>query len=161
MAISADTIRPGFDNQGRESFVVASGVTIYAGSYVALAGPGHASAGYLVKYLPDTANLIPLGFSLQNVVGDGVKTCSVNMAGGVLKGITVGGVTGNITDVGKVVYLSDDGTFTVTAPTTGQRRARLGFIVRFVTPTTFDVMCFSAAQLGVLYAATGGAIPAA
>lgn len=156
MAISTDTIRPGLDGQTHVALVAKSGETIYAGSFVAIGGPGHADAGYAFKYVPDVANVIPVGFATKNVVGDGTKLVPVKIGGGILRAITVAGVAGSIADVGKEVYLTDDGTFTVAAQTSGNRRHIVGIITRYVTATTFDVLTYSFTDNLLRYSGAGG-----
>lgn len=143
------------------SLVVADGSTIYAGALVAIGGPGHASAGYALPY-SDAANLIPVGIAQQKVVGDGAETIDVFLDGFVARNTVVGGtLAGTIADVGKKVYFHDDGTLSITAPTTGERFPVAGYIVKHIDADQADVYLFGAREWLVLHDAEGGEVAAA
>ncbi len=165
MALTANSFPTIGMTRDRLALRVKDGETIFAGAFVALAGPGHATDdGYALNYVADVAGTIPVGWALQKVVGDTdaspVPDVEVDIGGRLIEKCSVTGAAGDVTDVGKPVYMTDNGTFTLTAPTTGQRRVKIGYISRFVSAGKADVYTFSFAELLAIYHATNGEIPA-
>ena len=165
MALTANTFPTIGQTRNKLAFRVKDAETIFAGAFVALAGPSHATAdGYALNYVADVAGIIPCGWALQKVVGNisatPVPEVEVDIGGRLVEKCAVTGAAGDITDVGKPVYLTDNGTFTLTAPTSGQRRVKIGYVTQFVSAGVADVYTFSFAELLALYHATNGEIPA-
>lgn len=165
MALTANT----FYKVGQDRSVLALRVkdaeVIYAGAAIALGGPGHASAGYAFNFVADVTNTIFVGWALEAVTGDTSATeppeVKLDIGGRLFENLAVSGLAGTIADVGKPVYMSDNGTFTVTAPTTGQERPLIGYITRAISATRVDVLSLSFAELLAQYYATTGEIPTA
>lgn len=135
---------------GREklSIPVKSGETIWKNGYTALAQGAHASAGYATEMLDDTNSIIPVGFADQKVVGDGALRASISAGGGVVRRMTITDIAGTIADVGLLVYITDDQTFTLTRPTTVG--CPVGITVGFNAVNDFDVYFFSFGELAML-----------
>lgn len=123
MALSADTThetRPGPLRSG--AFTVKNAATIYGNALVGLGMPGHASAGYVFPYAP-AAYVCPVGFAIgPEQLGDTsaspVPTTEVSIEEHERK-LTITGLAGTVADVGKAVWASADGTFTLTEQSNG------------------------------------------
>lgn len=70
-----------------------------------LVGWAHGSAVTGATAAPDNAGRI---------------TAKINPGGFIVKGLTVATLAGDATDIGKPVYATDDATYTITDPTSGQ-----------------------------------------
>jgi hypothetical protein len=120
------------------SYIVVNGAQLYAGGYVGIvSGSGN------VSNISDTAGMEPLGFSVDEVLGDtsvsgNEARAIVKIGGGLLKDVTVVGVA-NQTDVGELVYVTDNNTFTLT-PTSNI--PAVGVVDGWVTGTTCHVRFF-------------------
>lgn len=158
MALSADAKRL-LRARTRQALKVANSEVIYAGSYAALRSSSHATTaswGY-ADVLTAAAGNIPMGgFFNVGQTGDTSATVppegEIDVTPQVVKQVSVAGGTGDITDLGQLVYMSDDDTFTFTRPTLG---LPLGVAVRYHTGTTYDVALFSFGELCAI--ALGGA----
>ena len=144
MALSADTIRD-VRTRSIQAFKVLNTSVIYKGSQTSIAGPTHAtgaSQGYSFAYT-GAAGEIPVGFSDVGKTGDTsaspVVENYVSFEGVTLEQIAVTGVSA-ITDIGKPIYMSDDGTFTLTRPTRG---IAFGVVIRWHSSTSCDAFFFS------------------
>ncbi len=117
-------------------YVVASGSTIYQGSFVGLN-----ASGYLVPWTVSTgAALFFVGIANEKVVGDNALTCRCDASGVELRAVAVTGAS-TIGDVRKPVYLTDDGTgITISAPAAG---GKVGHITKFISSTQFDVRLYT------------------
>jgi len=125
MALSANTIRPlGWGNVTQ--YPVKASQTIYEGSAVGI------TAGYARAL---TAGDIFVGFAAGKVVeataGDGGAVIQVLKAG--IVDVTITSVA--VTDVGKPVYASDDGTFSLTQGAS----SLIGTVQKYVTTNTASV----------------------
>lgn len=86
--------------------IIADGVTVYKGAMLAV----EAASGHLI--IPAAATTPPrfAGIATEAVVGNGVRTCRVQVSGVFQYALS----SAAITDIGKPVYASDDGTLTLT-----------------------------------------------
>lgn len=146
MALSADKTRT---MRGLRQLAIrmANGVTGYGGGYAGLRGPNHGTSQGDADSFDDENGMIPLGGFLQRQkVGDTSASPAPEAEIGGVSGPddrvlieeTVTGAAAQ-TDVGKMVYLTDDDTLTLTRPTLG---IPIGVIVRWHTSTTCDVYLF-------------------
>lgn len=105
---------------------VKSGATIYDGS---LCMGGATTGGPATPY-DGTIGAILLGWNFGDVNDDGTasptKTAKLAKGGFIFLGLTVAGLSGSAADIGKKVYATDDGTYTVTSNTTHQ--VPVGFV---------------------------------
>lgn len=149
MALTADARR-----DSREAYVPLIAAQIvntsveYASSYTAMNSRGHGTTASRGRVLPWTsaAFQIPLGFAWSGATGDTSASPIVEAqidAGDTFERVAVTG-TSSVADQGRIVYLSDDNTFTVTRPTLGHPA---GMIVRWYTGTTCLVLRFGASTL--------------
>ena len=140
MALSADQFYETSDPQ-TIAFQLTNSQVIFAGALIGI----DTSTGLAVEWF-DTANFIFAGIALRGATGDTtaspVVDVDVNCGGMLLKKIPVTGVTA-ITNVGDLVFASDDNTFDVAATS---NVAEVGIITRFYSGTTCDVQLFSLAQ---------------
>lgn len=120
MALSADTKRV-FELGEQTTVPVKASAQIYIGSAVGF------TSGYARSL---TAGDDFAGFALENKLGttDGAVTCQVSTHGQVSLAITSIAVT----DIGKPVYASDDGTFTLTQGS----NSKIGTVSRWVATGT-------------------------
>lgn len=118
---------------GRHSFVVTSGSTVYAGTFV-----GTVATGGLSSY-DNVGTTRFCGIALETVVGDGTKQCRVNTEGVTIT-TTVTGVS-DLTSVNSLVYCqtNNPADCTVSAATS----PAIGFITRWISGTTCEVQLFS------------------
>ena len=130
---------------------VANSVQTYAGAWAGLRGPDHATTqGYLDGF-DDEKGMIFLGGHLDSqVLGDTTATIPpenrLNVEPKVYPQATVTGVASRA-DIGKVVYLTDNNTLTLTRPTLG---TPVGYVTEWSSSTTCDVFIFgTAAQAAV------------
>lgn len=130
---------------------VANSVQTYAGAWAGLRGPDHATTqGYLDGF-DDEKGMIFLGGHLDSqVLGDTTATIPpenrLNVEPKVYPQATVTGVASR-GDIGKVVYLTDNNTLTLTRPTLG---TPVGYVNEWSSSTTCDVMMLgTAAQAAV------------
>lgn len=155
MALSADTVRR-MRSGITGAIQIINAEVIYAGSYLALASQSHTTAASRgrVDVFNDTGGMAPLGFANKGATGDTsaspIVEAEVELGGGVVESVAVTGASA-ATDVGRLVYMTDDNTFTLTRPTTG---VAIGVVIRWQTSTTCDVLLFSFAELCIL--ALGG-----
>ena len=140
MALSADQFYETSDPQ-TIAFQLTNSQVIFAGALIGI----DTTTGLAVEWF-DTANFIFAGIALRGVTGDTTASpgvdVDVNCGGMLLKKIPVTGVTA-ITNVGDLVFASDDNTFDVAATS---NVAEVGIITRFYSGTTCDVQLFSLAQ---------------
>lgn len=130
--------------RGTTSYVVANGVTVYAGSLV-----GTDLNGVLNKW-DNVATTRFAGICQQTVVGNTGATppveARVNDTGVILKGVTVAGAS-SIATVNSPVYCQTDNVadLTVTAATS----KAIGFIVRYISGSINDVQLYTSAEQNV------------
>lgn len=109
-------------------YIVKSGVTVYQGALLAI----EASSGHVIRCVAKTTPPHRFaGIATEYVVGDGVKTCRVQVSG--VFQFALGSAA--ITDIGAPVYASADDTLTLTvgAPNIC---VLVGAIVQYVTTDT-------------------------
>lgn len=116
----------------RRPFVVNSGSTIYRGAMVSVN-----AAGYLIPAF-DTASTHFAGVALDKVVGDGVKTCEVDIGGCMVKALHEDGSL-TIANVGDSVVADTDEQ--VTSVGTGTNDIPVGVIAEVVSATVVWVRC--------------------
>ena len=126
--------------------VIANAVSVIKGGFAGLRGPDHAtSQGQVAPYNDEKGMIFTGGFftradGIQEVVGD--TSASVPPEANYEVGPKIllqQGVTGAsaATDVGRVVYATDDDTLTLTRPTNG---TPVGMILGWHTSTICDVL---------------------
>lgn len=133
MALSANTARS-YDLGDINTFGVKASSTIYEGSAVGSSG-GYARAL--------AAGDDFLGFALEKVVGgsgDGDVNIEVKTRGQVQLSVTSVAVT----DIGKTVWASDDGTFALTS--NGGANSKVGVVHRFIS-SGVAIVAFDASQV--------------
>jgi hypothetical protein len=115
-------------------FLVKSGSQIFAGAFVMLDTDGLLIPG------ADTASCTFAGVAMENVLGDGAKTCRVRTEG------TFTVATSGLTQaaVGVKAYLADDTTVALAATTTND--VLVGRITKFISATKVQVKINGAAQ---------------
>ena len=122
---------------GRHSFVVTSGSTVYAGTFV-----GTLAAGGLSGY-DNTATTRFCGIALETVLGDGTKQCRVNTEG-VIINTTVASAT-DLTAVNSLVYCATNNPADCT--TVAATSPAIGIVIRWYSGTTCDVQLFSLTEV--------------
>jgi len=136
---------------------VQNAAQVYAGSYCAGGSETHGTAAKVGYAYPfnDEDGAIPLGFAQQAVLGTAVAprpTAEIVVRGRVYENLAVTGLAGNASDVFKLVYATDDGTFTFTRTTPN---LPVGFVVNWASATAAHVYFFSMAELAILALAGG------
>lgn len=91
-----------------------------------------------------------VGWCQQRITGDGTNTVSVRVDGPVVEAATITGLSA-ASDVGKLIYMIDDQTFTLTRPSADA--VAVGLVGRFRSGTTGDVICFTIGESFALDAA--------
>ena len=146
MALSADTPRV-YELGEYNTFGVLASATIYEGSAVGL------SSGYARAL---TAGDPFIGFARRKAVESTAVNGAVNVDV-ICKGLMQVTLTGvAVTDVGKAVYMSDDGTFTLTVGS----NSFVGNVYRYVTTNTC-VISFIASGVSFGAVAAGGVLASA
>lgn len=150
MALAANAIRSlAFLGAGHSvaSLTVTNGQTIYKGSLVGLdLASGH------VRPWNDAAGYVFVGIALEKVVGDGTERCTVSVGPVLVKSATIT-LTSAAADNGRPVYASDDDTFTMTRPSADA--SPVGYLERFISVTSGDIVLFSRAESMTLGLAGG------
>jgi hypothetical protein len=148
MALSKALVRGAisqFERGLKIALPVKSAAVLYDGAlcqYDAIAGPIHPYAGAGAERLA--------GWHFgDTVTGDGTIEAEIFTGPGVLHNIEVGGgLAGTTADLGKQVWVTDDGTYTVEDPGGGHR---IGTITRFISTTHANVAVYSVGgMLGTL-----------
>ena len=121
---------------------------VFGGSYVMLGSFDHATAADRgrVQAWNDEEGAIPFCFSIKgDTTGDTTLAdppdSNLDIFPRIIKGLAVAALVGNITDVSRLVYATDDNTFTITRPAL---TAPLGIIVASVSAAAADVLFFGA-----------------
>lgn len=151
MALSAALVR---ETRGLTIMApeVQASAQIYAGSYCAGGSASHATAAKIGRAFAfnDEAGAIPLGFAKESVLDDATapqETAYIHAQGRVVEGLAVTGLAGAKADVYKLVYATDDTTFTLTRTTPN---LPCGVVIAFRTSSVADVYFFSFAELAIL-----------
>lgn len=117
---------------------VLSGATIYNGALCCC----DTTSGGAAKPYSGTIGQILLGWHFGDVNDDGssspTKTAKIARGGFIVLGLTVAGLGGSNVDIGKKVYATNDGTYTVTDPTT--HTAHVGHVSGNATASVADVL---------------------
>lgn len=159
----------------KASIEVVNSATIFSGAAVALCGPDHGTAANQGRTKPwaSLAGEIPFGFKILDSVlgntspaaGSQIPEAELDLGARIYEQLTITGLTGNRTDTGKLVYMSDDGTWTLTRPAVG---IPMGLVLNSRSATQADVYMFAAeTMLAIALAGCGkytmhlGAISAA
>lgn len=157
MALTASTIRSNQRKATGLEFQVVNGEVLYNGSLVGFNNFNHATSGDIgrIEAATGEANQIPIGFCHGNrgegagyeATADGVTGNTSPSSGRPVPSTSVSfestifdvAVTGAVdrTDSGKLVYFTDDNTFTLTPPT---RPVPVGFTLRHVSGSSNAVM---------------------
>jgi len=126
---------------------------LYNGAYLYGGSRDHATAINRGRLAPwsGVAGQIPLGFASKRATGNTalvpITEGEVDLGGRVMKNIAVTGLGGTIADNFRVVYATDDNTFTLVRPTPGHP---VGIVTRFISGTNCDVYFLSFGELCVL-----------
>lgn len=132
---------------------------LYNQAFLYMGSRNHATAANKGRLAPwsSGAGQIPMGFSTSRQTGDTSATPIVegtlDLDGRIMKNIAVTGLAGAVTDNGRKVYASDDGTFTLTRPSAPT--LPVGFVTRFVSATNANVFFYSTEVLMALALAGG------
>lgn len=126
---------------GRASYVVADGVTIPAGCFVAI------GAGGYLNHLADTSGYEFIGLALETVTGDVSASppveCRVNIEGVTLKGATVASVAQ--ANVGDLVYCESNNPADMDLSASANIDA-VGYVSRYISSGVADVTLFTPAE---------------
>lgn len=121
---------------------------VFGGSYVMLGSFDHATPADRgrVQAWNDEEGAIPFCFSIKgDTTGDTTLAdppdSNLDIFPRIIKGLAVAALVGNITDVSRLVYATDDNTFTITPPALA---SPLGIIVASVSAAAADVLFFGA-----------------
>lgn len=151
----------GFLGQGYPSrwghVQVTDTTQLYAGSFLAIGSRDHATAASRGRAFPWTSanGQIPFGFSATKILGatdgsdssDNWPEATVEpLAPRLARKVAVTGVTARA-NIGRLVYMSDDNTITLTRDTAD---CPLGIIVGWYSSTSCDVLFFSFTELAVI-----------
>ncbi len=116
---------------------VKSGATIYDGALLM----ADTTTGGAAEPYDGTIGAILLGWHFGDVNDDATssptKTAKLAVGSFTVLGLTVAGLGGTAADIGKAVYATDDGTYTVTNPTTHTVVA--GHVQNYVSASVADV----------------------
>lgn len=133
------------------AFKIGNGKILYAGALIALATARHATAG-LPGYATPFAGAkgeFAIGRKYGSyVTGDTsaspIPEGEIELNGRVENNVAVSNLAGDITDVTKIVYATDDKTYDVTRPTRGQP---VGMVIGSVSSTRAAVYFFSMGEM--------------
>ncbi len=129
----------------KSSFVnpeVGNALEVYNGALMHLGSRDHGTAALRGRCGPWTGadGEIPLGFAFDRTTGDTaatpIPTASVDTTPRIMFNQPVTGLTGDVTDVGRLVYATDDNTWTLTRPATS---VPIGIVIRWISATNADV----------------------
>jgi hypothetical protein len=138
--IAATTRRPA--GAGSHDGEIVNAAVCYEGGYLMQGGPSHATATTTGRIQPynDEVGSIPFGRCQKGGTGataaNPIPRATSDLEAHILKAVAVTGVTA-LTDVGKVVYMTDDNTLTLTRPTYG---LPVGHIIAWRATTSCDVL---------------------
>ena len=138
MAALTDNLLRTTKGLGNQRFIVKSGSTVYAGSFVAL----ERASGHLIP-LSSAGGQDFVGIAQEQVTGDGVIDCLVTTEGFVLHKVSVTEISAQ-TDVRKLVYATSDNDLTITRPASAA--LPIGRVLYWYSSTDCDVQVFSMAE---------------
>ena len=139
---------------------IVNAARVYGQAVVGVGLPGIATAaeqGRAKPWVPENS-LMPAVMSVDgdttgNTAAADPPRLRLDTEKRVLKEVTVAGLAGDQTDMFRMVYMSDDNTFTITPPAT--LAFPVGLTTRAVTATTADVMLLSLETLLAISLAGG------
>lgn len=154
MALAADTPRL----TAKRSHIypqVVNAAVVFAGGLCAIGNADHGTAANIGRAYPFSiaSGAIPVGMAEAGVTGTGSSANKVSLLaeGRVIEQLAVTGVTA-ITDVGKWVYATDDGTFTLTRVA---KNIPIGIVVDWYSGTSTDTYMLSFGELLAIQASGG------
>ncbi|ANS05693.1 hypothetical protein [uncultured Mediterranean phage] len=114
----------------------------YNGSLLQVHSRSHADNGGRAEAWILEDGAIPMGFATTRTTGDTSELveATMDLAGRVIKVLAVTGLAGTVADNMRLVYASDDGTFTLTRAAMDHP---VGIVSKFSTATVADVLFFS------------------
>jgi hypothetical protein len=150
-AATANIVRRGRAQPRRMAIQIANTAVCYHGAVAAMGGRDHGTSATRGRAKPWTGgvNEILLGlFGGSKKTGDTsaspiVETDEIEIDGQIVQALPVTGLAGTVADQGRIVYASDDATFTLTraaAVAATSAQTPFGVVVRFRTATTADVL---------------------
>lgn len=170
MALSAPAVRRSRPADLVQPQVVNAAV-VYPGGYTAWANQNHATSASRGRTLPWTgaAGQIPAGFcdaqtpvlgstvtgTTGNTSASPITRVGIDGAGRIVERCAVTGLAGTIADVNKLVYATDDTTFSLVYPS-APNQTPVGIVVDFVSSTLAHVEFFSRQTLLAMALAGGG-----
>lgn len=138
---TADAVHETRPNAGRESFIVKTATTLYAGALVGLAADGY------MDNWNNVASSRFLGILLAGAVGDTTASPPVegrvDSSGAILRGLTLLG-TPTQAKVGDLVYGADGNIATLTL--TAALSPAIGIFTRYIDATNQEVRLFTPAE---------------
>ena len=149
MALAANASYTIRDNK-RMAVEAVNAAEVYNGAYLMGGSRDHGTAGVIgrARAWNDEVGAIPLGFATQRKTGDTAASpiveAEIDLAGRVMKNIAVTGLGGTVADNFRVVYMTDDATFTLTRPTLGHP---VGIVTKWISATNADVYFFGFGEL--------------
>ena len=161
MALTADTTK---QSAGKQLIApqIADAIRIFAGSYSQIGSRDHGTAAKVGAAAPfaSEAGAIATGFNskgntLGSVATSPVPEAELDVGGQIVKDLTCAGLAGTKADVMRLVYATDDATFTLVRPATLAQV--VGVVTRFVSGTVCDVLFLGIEALVALGLAGGGA----
>jgi hypothetical protein len=132
------------------SFEAVNAAEIFNQSFMMLGSRSHATAAVQgrARAWNDEVGAIPLGYSMARTTGNTsaspIVRAEVDLQGRVHANVVVTGLAGTVADVGRVIYMTDDNTFTLTRPTLGHP---IGIVSNWISATNADVYTFSFGEL--------------
>lgn len=156
MALSAnatDVIRA----KSKVSIEVVNAAEVYAGGYAGINSYTHGTSASRGRAVPanDANFIIPMGHHTRRRTGNTSATpipeAEINIAGSI-RTVAVTGTTG-LLDAGRIVYLTDDATYTITRPSLA---IPIGQVMVWKTGTTCDVLFFAAETIQAISLAGNG-----
>lgn len=168
MAATANIVRRGRAQPRRTAAQVVNAAVCYHGAVAAMGGRDHGTAGTPGRVKPWTSgvNEILLGlFGGSAKTGNTsaspiVESDEIEIDGQIIEALPVTGLAGTIADQGRIVYASDDATFTLTraaAVAATSAPTPFGVILRFRSATTADVLVLGL-EARIALALAGGEI---
>lgn len=141
----------------KASIQVTNTRTVFSGGYIALVAPANSVAGdpgRLRQWDTTVKDVIPFGWKILDQVlgntspaaGTQIPEGELDMGTRIAEQVPITGLAGSQADVGKIVYMSDDNTFTLTRPSHG---IPAGIVVanRANSAASADVYLFSVETL--------------
>ena len=143
------TAKTAFAGRTEQRGIIEDTVQIFGGALVSLA----TLTGEVDNH-DNAAGYLPMGYATSTATGTTANDAfsSINVNGDYMRLVAVAGASA-LTDVGSLVYATDENTLTLTRASTFA--APIGFISFFFNSTTFHVKLFSLGESAALAAAGG------